>query len=82
MIIVIYELKQVKENREYCEYWLPRAELLEAYEAELVKAAETIEAREREVARREQALEDGLCHEKADRTGVIETDEWDIVDEE
>ena len=25
---------------------------------------------------------DGLCHEKADRTGVIETEEWDIVDEE
>lgn len=79
---LLEELKQVKENREYCEYWLPRAELLEAYEAELVKAAETIEAREREVARREQALEGGLCHEKADRTGVIETDEWDIVDEE
>lgn len=54
------ELKQAKKDKEFCDYWLTRAERLEVYEVELVKAAETIEARENEVMRREQALEEAL----------------------
>lgn len=54
------ELKQAKKDKEYCDYWLSRAELLETYEAELVERTETIEARENEVVRHEQALEESV----------------------
>ena len=54
------ELKQARKDKEFCDYWLPQAETLEVYGRELVNWAEAIEARENDVMRREQALEEAV----------------------
>ncbi len=52
------ELKQAKKDKEYCDFWLPKAEILDTCENELARRMDLLIEREKEVTQREGALEE------------------------
>ena len=52
------ELKQARKDKEYCDFWLPKAEILDTCENELARRMDLLIEREKEVTQREGALEE------------------------
>lgn len=52
------ELKQARKDKEYCDFWFSKAEILDACENELARRMDLLIEREKEVTQREGALEE------------------------